>query len=571
MRNHRWKIANPDPDLAAAFVRDLSIPSLLARGLVNRGCKCVTTATNFLEPRLARLRDPFLVPNMEHAVERLLHAHARQESLVIFGDYDVDGVTSTALLTEFFKEMGWNSSYYLPHRLEEGYGLSVEAVQKCLERFETKLLLAVDCGSTATEVIASLCQKGVDVIVLDHHQVSDPPPAAFAIVNPQLGGAAEERSLCSAGLAFKLAHALLKRCRTLDWPHAHTLDLRRFLDLVALGTIADMVPLTAENRIFACGGLNRLQRSERPGLAALKKAAGLNASIGCQEVAFHIAPRLNASGRLETALDALELLLTTAPKRAEQLAGLLDRQNRDRQALEKKIVEQAIAAVQARFNPQADFAIVAGHAEWHLGVIGIVASRVLREFHRPVVIFGSDGTDFWRGSGRSIKGFDLAAGLRSCADLLVKSGGHAMAAGVTIASGKLDEFRERLNRIVAQSLRVENLEPELELDGEVTLAELTFPSLHALERVEPFGVGNPPLQFVSRRLTMRGEARALGAEGQHRRFDVTDGTATHQAIWWNCANSALPDTFDLAFAPELNEFNGTCRIQLKVLDLKASV
>jgi single-stranded-DNA-specific exonuclease len=506
---------------------------------------------------------------METAVERLLRAHTHQECFVIFGDYDVDGVTSTALLTEFFTELGWQCVYYLPHRIDDGYGLSRDAVQKCIDRFHVKLLLAVDCGSSATDVINDFTQQGLEVIVLDHHQVSSPPPPALALVNPQLGSDPEARNFCSVGLAFKLAHALLKRCRAFGWPKALTFDLRPFLELVALGTVADLVPLVGENRILARAGLERLRNTARPGLVALKKVAGIDGNVGSYEVGFQLAPRLNAAGRLETALDALELILTKDPARAEALASSLDEQNRERQALEKKIADEVIGAIQMRFNPATDFAIVEGHAHWHLGVVGIVASRVVREFHRPAVILGGDGSDHWRGSGRSIKGFDLAAGLRNCGDLLLKCGGHAMAAGVTIASTRLAEFRTRLNELVSSSLRPDALQPEIELDAEIKLSDLNFQSLKALSRIQPVGQGNPPVQLAARGLRLCGQIKALGSAQRHRRFNITDGTGTHQAVWWNCDTEAqLPSVFDLAFTPELNEFNGTFAVQLKVLDLK---
>jgi single-stranded-DNA-specific exonuclease len=571
MKDFRWRIAEVDYPAAHKFAQELRIPSLLALALANRGCPDASGASTYLEPRLAHLHDPFLLPNMEAAVERLLRAYQHQECFVVFGDYDVDGVTSTAILTEFFRALGWHCVYYLPHRIEDGYGLSHDAVQKCIERFHPKLLLAVDCGSSATEIIDRLHHSGVEVIVLDHHQVSAVAPSALALVNPQLGSDPDARNLCSAGLAFKLAHALLKRCRSLGWPKAQQFDLRPFLDFVALGTIADLVPLTGENRIFARAGLERLCATQRPGLIALKKVASLNGATTCHEVAFQLAPRLNAAGRLESALDALELLLTSEPSRAESLAATLDEQNRERQSIEKKIADEVIAAVQSRFNPETDFAIVEGDARWHIGVVGIIASRVLREFHRPVVILGSDGSDSWRGSGRSIKGFDLAAGLRNCGDLLLKCGGHAMAAGVTMTSTKLTEFRARLNELAGRSIQSEALQPEIEIDAEVKLSDLNFTSVKALSRLEPIGQGNPPVQFVARRLQLRGELKCVGAAQQHRRFNVSDGTATHQALWWNCdQNVQLPPVFDLAFAPELNEFNGTFAIQLKVLDLKPS-
>ncbi|HEX7861883.1 MAG TPA: single-stranded-DNA-specific exonuclease RecJ [Verrucomicrobiae bacterium] len=564
----RWHFAPPSSaisDLAAA----VGVPPLFAQCLVNRGCSDAQVASEFLSPKLARLSDPFLLPDMDRAVDRLLLTHKNSEPFVIFGDYDVDGVTATALLTEFFRALGWQCSYYLPHRLEEGYGLSADGVENCLTKHPVKLLLAVDCGSSAADVIASLAARGVEVLVLDHHQVSSLAPAAHSLVNPQLlTSNAHLKNLCSAGLAFKLAHAILKRCRDLNWPQACTHDLKQYLDFVALGTIADIVPLKDENRILVRCGLERLARTARIGLKALKKVAGLNGSIDCYGVSFQLAPRLNAAGRLETALDALDLLLTTEEARAEFLAQALDAQNRERQSIERKIADEVIEAVRTRFNPAADYAIVEGDASWHLGVVGIVASRVVREFHRPTLILGSDGTDNWRGSGRSIDGFDLAASLRQCSDLLVKHGGHAMAAGVTILATKLPDLRTRFNELARTTLSTEALLPLLKLDAEVRLSDLTFSFLKSLEQIEPFGQGNPCVQFAARGLRCTGTMRRLGSAEQHLRFNVTDGFATQQAVWWNCELTELPASFDLAFAPEFSEYNGTLAIQLRVLDLK---
>ena len=568
--NARWQLAQASP-VAAELASHLRVPPLFASCLVNRGCSTPEVASHYLEPRLARLSDPFLLPNIDSAVERLLEAHRNNESFVIFGDYDVDGVTATALLTEFFRALGWQCSYYLPHRLDEGYGLTQDGVENCLQKNPVKLLLAVDCGSSANEVIQSLVDRGVEVLVLDHHQVSSPLPPAKALVNPQLLPAESPdshlKNLCSAGLAFKLAHALLKRCRTLGWPKALDHNLKQYLDFVALGTVADLVPLQRENRILVRIGLERLAETNRVGLQALKKVAGISGSVNCHEVGFQLGPRLNAAGRLETALDALELLLTTDPARAESLAQALDTQNRERQSIEKKIADEVITAIRSRFNPSADYAIVEGDARWHLGVVGIVASRVLREFHRPVLILGSDGSENWRGSGRSIEGFDLAANLRQCGDLLLKHGGHAMAAGVTMLSSKVEDLRTRFNELARATLPPEALQPVLKLDAEISLRDLTFHFLQTLQRIQPIGQGNAPVQFAARSLRAT-NLRRFGADEKHLRFQVTDGATSHQALWWNCTLAELPLVFDLAFAPELSEYNGTLAIQLKVLDLK---
>ncbi|HEY9171103.1 MAG TPA: single-stranded-DNA-specific exonuclease RecJ [Verrucomicrobiae bacterium] len=581
---YRWSLAPPQPLLASQLAGVLRISPLLAQCLLNRGLSEPEALARYLEPRLKDLADPLRLPNMEQAVTRLLQARERGESLVIFGDYDVDGVTSTALLLEVLGALGWRAQAYLPHRLEEGYGLSQEGVENCLMKFPTTLLLAVDCGSTAFSTVGWLKERGVDVIVLDHHQVSDPAPAAIALVNPQLGRTGvppasdlnrdgDRRDacpafceLCSAGLAFKLAHALVKRGRETGLPGAENYDLRPLLDLVALGTIADIVPLTGENRILVSAGLERLNTTRWPGLVALKQLAQSPPELGTYEVGFQLGPRLNAAGRLETAEESLRLLRARDLAEALPIAQRLDSQNRERQKIERGIVDEVLGAVRARFNPQTDFVIVEGQLLWHLGVVGIVASRVLQEFYRPTVIVGGDG-ELWRGSGRSIEGFDLAAALRECDDLLVRHGGHAMAAGLTIHPDKLDLFRRRLNELARRALPPERLLPPLRLDAEVGLDEISLAALAELDRLRPTGQGNPGVQFFARNVAHQRPLQRLGANKQHVKLWLTDGTATQEAVWWNAGEGSLPvGRFDVAFAPQVNEFNGRRAVQLKVLD-----
>ena len=416
---YRWSIAPSQPVLADFLAKELKISRLLAQCLLNRGFSEPEPITRFLQPRLKDLADPFLLPNMRAAVERLFAARERGEALVIFGDYDVDGVTSTTLLHDVLTALGWKVHTYLPHRRDEGYGLTQSAVENCLAKFPVPLLLAVDCGSTAVDSIRWLRERGVEVVVLDHHQVSAPAPEAVALVNPQLSGPGEPsfRELCSVGLAFKFAHALLKHGRAHGLPDAESFDLRPLLDLVALGTIADLVPLTGENRILVTAGLERLNQTKRPGLLALKEVAGIEKTITGYEVGFQLAPRLNAAGRLETAEEALQLMLARDLATATPIAHSLDARNRERQKIERSMAQEALGSLRSKFNPATDHVIVEGHLLWHIGVVGIVASRVLQEFHRPTIIIGGEGGE-WRGSGRSIEGFDLAAALRECDDLL---------------------------------------------------------------------------------------------------------------------------------------------------------
>ncbi len=571
---YRWTLAPPQPALATFLAKELKISLLLAQCLLNRGLSEPEPITRFLQPRLKNLADPFLLPNMRTAVERLFTARERSEPLVLFGDYDVDGVTSTTLLAEVLGALGWRVNCYLPHRMDEGYVLSQSAVENCLAKFPSKLLLAVDCGSTAVESIRWLGGQGVDVIVLDHHQVSSPAPAAVALVNPQLAtpdpGVSSFRELCSAGLAFKLAHAIVKHGRDTGLPGADSFDLRPFLDLVALGTIADLVPLTGENRILVSAGLERLNVTQRPGLVALKKVSAIAGKVGAYEVGFQLAPRLNAAGRLETAEESLQLMFARDAAAAEPLALSLDSRNRERQKIERSIHEEVSGAVRARFDPARDHVIVEGQLMWHIGVVGIVASRVLQEFYRPTIILGGDG-DEWRGSGRSIEGFDLAAALRACDDLLVRHGGHAMAAGVTVKSANIDALRARLNDLARRSLKPEQLQPSLRLDVEMTMADLTRERLDELQQLQHTGMGNPSVHGVLRGVTHARPLTRMGAEKKHAKLWITDGHATREAVLWNCGDGPLPvGRFDLAFVPQLNEFNGKVTVQLKVLDWRAA-
>ncbi len=580
----RWSIAPPQPALAAFLAGELRISPLFAQCLLNRGLSEPDPIQRFLHPRLKQLADPFLLPNMEAAVARLFRARERGEALVLFGDYDVDGVTATALLTEVLRALGWTVNFYLPHRREEGYGLSHSGVENCLKQFPATLLLAVDCGSTAVAAIEQLQAKGVDVIVLDHHQVSDPAPRAAALVNPQLqsrrdvpagpdGQAAGPAfyELCSVGLAFKLAHALVKRGRETGLAETGAFDLRPFLELVALGTIADLVPLTGENRILVARGLERLNQTQRPGLRALKEVARISKPIGGYEVGFQLAPRLNAAGRLENAIESLRLLLSRDPEESKNIALALDAHNRERQQIERELASEVIVAVRSRFDPARDYVIVEGRLPWHLGVVGIVASRVAQEFYRPTIILGGDGGE-WRGSGRSIEGFDLAGALRECGDLLLRHGGHAMAAGLAIRPENLDRFRARLNEIAHRSLQENQLQPPLDLDAEVSAAELSVERLQEFEQLQQTGLGNPAVRFLLRNVSHARALQRLGTDKRHAKLWITDGQTTREAVIWGVGDGPLPvGRFDLAFAPQLNAFNGSVAVQLKVVDWRPAV
>lgn len=565
---HRWQLAPATPLPVRVLVDQLAVPPLVAQCLVNRGHSDPEEVERFLNPRLRDLADPFLLPNMAAAVDRLFKARDQGERIVVFGDYDVDGVTSTTLLLDVLGSLGWQVEGYLPHRMDEGYGLSRDGVENCLEKHQVDVLLAVDCGSTAVETIAWLNEKGVDSLVLDHHQVSDPAPEACALVNPQLGDRFQE--LCSAGLAFKLAHAIVKRGREEQVAGFGDYDIRSQLDLVALGTVADLVPLRDENRILVPAALPRLSASTRPGLVALMEVAQCQEEIGVYEVGFQLGPRLNAAGRLETATESLDLLTETDPGKARKLAENLDGRNRERQTIERQITDDIMKDLRQRFDPKKDFAIVEGELQWHIGVVGIVASRVCREFYRPTFIVGGEGGE-WRGSGRSIEGFDLAAALRECDDLLLRHGGHAMAAGVSMDPEQLPAFRERLNGLAQQQLKPEDLIAPLRLDAEVELADVSLKAVEELQALQPFGQGNPSVQLVVRSLRLADRPREIGKERNHLLLKLESSGRTVDAIWWRGAGQPQPEgAFDLACVPEINVYRGRRSVRLKVLDWRAA-
>jgi single-stranded-DNA-specific exonuclease len=509
---------------------------------------------------------------MRPMVDRLNRARQQGELVLLFGDYDVDGVTSTALLRELLTQLGWQVRVTIPDRLGDGYGLTPGAAAKALSAHPASLVLAVDCGANAGALIRSLKQEGTEVMVLDHH---DPGSSGWPVtpcVHPWTLSPADHpaRPLSAVGCAFKLAHALVKDGRSRGCEISAGTDVRAFLDLVALGTVSDLVPLIGENRILVAAGLQRLQQRKRVGLRALMAEAGIAGPLGVYEIGFQLGPRLNAAGRLGTAQPALDLLLSRRETEAQALAAKLDATNRRRQELERATSEAVFKRLRDQFDPGRDHVVVEGDPAWHLGVVGIVASRVLKEFHRPALILGGDG-DLLRGSGRSIEGFDLAQALHRCADLLEAGGGHAMAAGLTVRADRLDALRRRLSEDVRSNVPADRLMRKLELDGEVALRDLSQEMLEWLERLEPTGQGNPRPRFAVRGVRLTGAPQRMGKGQQHLRFSVTDGTCVAQVVWWGGGHRSWPeDVFDVAVEPGLNHYNGRTTVQLKLLDWQAS-
>jgi single-stranded-DNA-specific exonuclease len=556
----RWAIANPETALAQPLAQALDLRPTLAQVLINRGYRDRESASAFLNPRLQNLHDPFELPQMSTAVERVSEAIEKHERIVIYGDYDVDGVTSSALLWRVLLAAGAAVDNFLPHRMDEGYGLSRDGLTRCLKEFQPALLIAVDCGTSSCEEIADLRKQGIDTIVLDHHEPPPRLPDCTALVNPKMVDRASRpfTPLASVGVSFKLAHALLKHDRRL----AESVDLREHLDLAAIGTVADIVPLTGENRILVKAGLERLSHTPKIGLRALLDIAGVPEKINPYHIGFRIGPRLNAAGRLADARAALELLLTDDHDRAATLAKLLDEHNAERQRIEEGIVGAAL--LQARQSAD-DRVLVLANESWHVGVIGIAASRVTQEFYRPTVVIGKGG----KGSCRSVSGFSIIEALRQCSSLLEKFGGHEMAAGLTVRFDTIPKLRRALNKIAKVMLGDNLLAPELAVDAVLKLDELDEEFLEQLSRFEPCGPENPTPVFAVEGVRLRGAPRLVGKN--HLRFNVSDGETTVEAIWWGQGDVKLPQgALDVAFNAEWHEYQGVENVQLKVRDVRAA-
>jgi single-stranded-DNA-specific exonuclease len=499
---------------------------------------------------------------MEAAVTRLLLAADRGERLVLFGDYDVDGVSSLTLLRTVLIAYGLSPRCFLPLRMEEGYGLSANGLQRCLDEGPVDLLVAVDCGTTAKSETAWLAERGIEVIILDHHE-PDPArtPVCAALVNPKLGDSFHY--LCSAGVVFKLAHAMGKRRR------AENFDLKAQLDLVALATVADIVPLVAENRLFVRKGLEQLERGARPGLRALIEVAGVRPPLDSMDLGFRLGPRLNASGRLDSADASLDLLLCTDPTRAASLAAALDRQNRERQDVEHGIQHEAQELADRFASEDNPAALVVASEGWHPGVVGIVAARLMRRYHRPIFVIAIDENGIGKGSGRSVEGLSLVAALDACRPLLIAGGGHEAAAGITIHRDNLPAFRQQFNDHIRSQITGAELEPKLYIDAQTNLADLTLDFLDAYEQLQPFGQGNSRPLFAACGIQPVSEPKLL--RERHWRFDFYQDGTTKGGIWFNGAHDPLPDPpWDVAFYVDRNTFRGETHVQLLVQGMRTS-
>ncbi|MFO1491278.1 MAG: single-stranded-DNA-specific exonuclease RecJ [Kiritimatiellia bacterium] len=430
-----WRYLEADGPLVDRLVAALRVPSPIARALVNRSHADEDSASRFLDPRLAGLNDPARLPAMAAAVQRIWKAVHGAETILVFGDYDVDGIASTALLARILRALGGRVASFIPHRIDHGYGLTCGALRQAHERHHPSLLITVDCGTGSVEAVALARELGVDVIVTDHHEPPAEPAPAFALLNPKAGGSPDDQILAGVGVAFKLAHALVKQGRSEGHRAALALDLRKYLYLVALGTIADMVPLVGENRILASHGLDQMNRDMPPGIHALCEVSGIREVLTTYHIGFLLGPRINAAGRMDSPETALELLLCDDFHAAMPLAAQLQEANEERKLIEGEIEVQALRQVEESFDPDRVFAIVAASRGWHPGVVGIVASRLVGRFHRPSIVIGIDDAGKGKGSCRSIDGFDLVGHLGELSAMLVRHGGHPMAAGTRDPGG----------------------------------------------------------------------------------------------------------------------------------------
>jgi single-stranded-DNA-specific exonuclease len=563
MHTKRWLIAPPLTPQADSNLRNY--PPILRQILFNRGYASEAQAAAFLKADTDFDTHPFQMTDMQVSVERIRHAIARHEPIAIYGDYDVDGVTATALLVQTLRALGADVRPYIPNRFDEGYGLNPEALDS-LKEDGIKLVISVDCGIRSPDEAAHARTLGLDLIITDHHHPAEDLPPAFAILNPKRpGDTYPDKDLAGVGVAYKLAEALLLdgKPRTAE----RLPFLEGLLDLVALGTVADLAPLTGENRALVRRGLEQMRSTQRQGLFSLANVAGLYLSrVDATDIGFVLGPRLNAAGRLDSALAAYELLTTTDVQRAGVLAQSLDRQNRERQALTQQIQEQAEALARAG-DPNA-LLLFAVHPEFNPGVVGLAASRLVEVYYRPAIV-GQAGEETVRCSCRSIPELHITDALDECADLLVRHGGHAAAAGFTVRAENLERLKARLLEIARRELGDRDLRPTLNADLEVPLSAMHPDLLYHLTRLQPTGYGNPEPVFVSRDVQVK-SARQVGADGKHLKMTVSDGRITFDAIGFRLGHlyEGLPSRVDLMYTFETNEYNGRVTLQLNLRDLK---
>jgi single-stranded-DNA-specific exonuclease len=561
----RWKIRKHDAEAVNRLAADLHVKPLVAALLIARGHDCLDRAQTFLNPCPDHLHDPYLLKGMSEAVDRIQRAVKANEKILIWGDYDVDGTTGTVLLRRMFRLLGVETEFHVPNRFTEGYGINIPALEDAKDR-GVSLVISVDCGIRSFEPLEWAAENGLDVIVTDHHlsdEVRGNPPAA-AVVNPnQPDCPYPDKHLAGVGVAFKLAHALLREARL-----EH--EVPQFLKIAAIGTVADVMDLTGENRAIVALGLLDLPKTDNWGLKALMEVADCREEMTSYHIGFRIGPRINAAGRMDVARHVVELLECDCYDSARELALLLDSRNRERQKMQQKITELALSETETHDGKH--FIVVAGD-EWHQGVIGLAASRIAERLYRPTIVL-SLKNGFGHGSARSIANFHLLNALDSCQDLFEQYGGHAAAAGMKIKHDNIEALRKRLNEYAASMLADDDLVPELMIDALVTPQSMTLELIDELAAFEPFGAGNPKPVFITRDLILREEPYIM--KDKHLKLRLfTQDNREFEAVWWDGIERSKGQTLkrnsriELAYVPEANQWQGNRRLQLVVEDLRA--
>ncbi|HEV2380737.1 MAG TPA: single-stranded-DNA-specific exonuclease RecJ [Terriglobia bacterium] len=550
------------------MARELNLPLLVARLLVTRGISEPEAAQRFLCPRLDQLHDPFLMADMDRAVSRVRQAVERREKILIYGDYDVDGTMAAVVLLTAFKALGASVEVHIPNRLTDGYGMRADVMERAAAE-GAKLVVSVDTGVREHQAINRARELGIDCIVTDHHLAGDELPTACAILNPhRVDCRYPDKNLSGVGVAFKLAQALLG----MPDSGGSVRLLRSYLKVVALGTIADVVPLTGENRVIASFGLAGLREPAGHGLRALIEVAGLGAGreVTAGQVGFRLAPRLNAAGRMQSARDVIDLFTATEAALATEIAERLDRLNQERQQVEQTIVNQVVEMVRERGECKDRYSMVFSGEGWHRGVIGIVAQRVAERYCRPALVIGVEGAE-GVGSGRSIPGFHLLKALTSCADVFQRYGGHAQAAGFTISASRIAELESRFESWARGTITPEQLEPTLRVDAEANLAEIDGSLYDQLQRLAPHGMGNPTPVFASRDLRLVSPGRLL--KDKHLKFRVAQDSRGYDALAWNwgprAAEWSQGQRVEAAFTLDESIFEDLRTLQLELRDMRA--
>lgn len=569
----RWTYKPFPADEVGKLSVATGVSPVVAELLLRNGLGDPAAAASFLRPALAELNDPFLLHNVEAGAARLRKAIEAGEDIVVLGDYDVDGVSSTTLLVSILRRFGSKPRFVVPRRMEDGYGLSRSAIDRALEQGKPQLFIALDCGTNSHEEVAYLVGQGIDVMVVDHHRSKEKPLDQGLLINPHVHGRDGDEAwhnLCTVGLVFKLAHGLLKLLRVEKHAVAQSIKLRDYLDLAAMGTVADLVPLTGENRILARFGLRILQGCERPGVRALMQIAGVKPDHGVNpvDISFRLGPRINASGRLADAALSVELMLSDDDQFCDETAQQLDVFNRERQEIERHITEEAERMIERDY---ADWpGIVLFGENWHPGVVGIVAGRVTRKYNRPCVVLGNEG-DFAKGSGRSVNGVNLVEVLGSCCEQLTSWGGHPMAVGVSLEKKHLEVFRARFAEAVRTAAGSDLIEPILTIAAWLTPDQIREQLMDELELLQPFGQGNPEPVFGVRGVVLRSRPEIF--KQAHFRFSFDDSRGRRLfGVAWKMSNRLPPVGVPLDFAVEIawNHFNDRKLLQLELVDWRVS-